>query len=178
MIVKPLSVIRSDWEDCFMKYYIYFCFIRWVNTCSTGPRQIMIVATHVGFDWWKGLFDWVEVRRIGWKEFELHSTTYSVRCLIWNIIIISTNRASIISLILIDLWMRQLSITMTEFGAGKGCIWSSSPLMKSSKRAVLNDPSTMFAYNMPLRDKAGRTEYLFLCQQALTHLQGHTFFHE
>lgn len=36
--------------------------------------------------------------------------------------------------------------------------------MKSSKRDVLNDPSMMFVYNMPLRDKAGRMEYLFLCQ--------------
>ena len=119
MIVKTFSIIRSDWEDCFMKQYIYDSFIGWVSAGSTGPRQIIIVATHVRFDWWKGLFNWVEVRWIGWKEFKLHSTTYSsIRwCPIWKISM-STNRASTISLILEDLWMRQLSITMTEFGAG------------------------------------------------------------
>ena len=59
MIEKALSDIGSDWEDRFMKHYIYFSFIRWVIAGITGPGQIIIMATHVRFDWWKGLFNWV-----------------------------------------------------------------------------------------------------------------------
>lgn len=55
--------------------------------------------------------------------------------------------------------MAQLSMTMTEFGLGKGCIFLRF-LMKSMKSSVLNEPSTTTHSIIPCIDIAGRIEYL------------------
>ena len=59
------------------------------------------------------------------------------------------------------LCIEQLSITITEFRAGYGCMKSSNSLMKSRKVAELNEPSTIFMCMMPsCKEMAGRTENL------------------
>lgn len=58
------------------------------------------------------------------------------------------------------LWMRALSITMTEFGRGKGCIWSSRCETNSWNRDAVKDPSTILAKMIPSRLNAGSNEYL------------------
>jgi hypothetical protein len=50
--------------------------------------------------------------------------------------------------------MRALSMTITELGAGNGCIRSRSSSIKSWKRRVVNEPLTIFAWIMPSRESA------------------------
>ncbi len=56
--------------------------------------------------------------------------------------------------------MAQLSITMTEFGAGNGCIFPRRSLMNIVKSSVLKEPSMIMHSIMPSRVIAGRIEYL------------------
>ena len=56
-------------------------------------------------------------------------------------------------------------MTITEFGAGYGCIVSSRPSINSVNVSVQNDPSTMLQCKMPSRESAGRTEKLYDDQQ-------------
>ena len=112
--------------------------------------------------WWPrmpALLDWNQVSKLAeiqlsfcWRDWgqqvEIH----------WQQDV--TDCASIISIILGALWIQQLSMTITELGAGNNCIWSSVVLIKSMNRAVLNEPSTISQDNMPLREIAGRMEYL------------------
>jgi len=73
-----------------------------------------------------------------------------------------THLASIISWMSGCLWILQLSMTRTEFGAGNCCIFVSRPLMKFENVSVQNDPSTMLQCMIPSRrDNAGRTEKLY-----------------
>ena len=59
------------------------------------------------------------------------------------------------------LWMQQLSITITEFGAGNGCIWSRVHSMNLWNFSVSKEPSMMSQWRTPSsRDSAGSTEYL------------------
>lgn len=58
------------------------------------------------------------------------------------------------------LWMLALSITRTELGKGHGCIWSSTPSMKSAKSSPVKEWSNTSRCRMPSRDNAGKMEYL------------------
>lgn len=51
-------------------------------------------------------------------------------------------------------------MTITEFGAGNGCICSSRSSMKRVKSSVLNDPLTIMHSIIPSRVIAGNMEYL------------------
>ena len=63
------------------------------------------------------------------------------------------------------LWIRQLSITITEFGAGNGCMLSRSPLINVVKDSMQKEPSTMLQCKNPSwSDRAGRTEKLYNSQ--------------
>ena len=67
------------------------------------------------------------------------------------------------------LWIMQSSITMTEFGAGKGCIKSSNRLINFVNVCVQKDPSTTLQCKMPSRSEIeGRTEKLCSGQQQST----------
>src|ERR1700722_5277226 len=57
-------------------------------------------------------------------------------------------------------WIRQLSMTITEFAPGKGFIQSRVPSINCVKDVWVKDPSTMSTLSMPSRESAGRTEYL------------------
>ena len=58
------------------------------------------------------------------------------------------------------LWIEQLSRTMTEFGAGYGCISFNRCRMNRRKREVLYDPTRASTQSGPSRESAGRTENL------------------
>ncbi len=63
---------------------------------------------------------------------------------------------SIISTMSGDLWMRQLSMTMTELGPGNGFMCSRSVSINSANRAALYEPSTIDANRKPSRERAGK----------------------
>jgi len=69
-------------------------------------------------------------------------------------------RDSIRSRISGDLWITQLSMTITEFGAGNWFILPTRLLMNSKKSSPLKEPSTILQSSMPSIEIAGRTEYL------------------
>ena len=59
------------------------------------------------------------------------------------------------------LWIQQLSITITEFGEGKGCIQSRVLSMNLWNVVVSKAPSMMSQWSTPSSsDSAGSTEYL------------------
>lgn len=70
---------------------------------------------------------------------------------------------SIISTMSGDLWIWQLSITMTKLGPGKGFMCSRSVSTNSAKRVALNKPSTIDANKKPSSERAGRIEKLWMC---------------
>jgi len=82
-------------------------------------------------------------------------------CQYWTTLHHTTYRARIISWIKGLLWMRQLSITITEFGPGKGSTWSSKFWMNMANVSAWNDPSTISQCRIPFsKDMAGSTENL------------------
>lgn len=71
-----------------------------------------------------------------------------------------THLDSMSSMISGDLWMEQLSMTMTDFGAGNGCIFRRRSLMKAMNNSALKEPSMIVHSIMPSRVIAGKIEYL------------------
>ena len=72
-----------------------------------------------------------------------------------------THRCSIILMISRSLCMRQLSITITDFGAGKGFIWSSKLWMNCIKSSISKEPLWILQWIIPSRVSAGTMEYLW-----------------
>ena len=68
--------------------------------------------------------------------------------------------AQIISKISGALWIRQLSMMITEFGCGNVDIQSRSSKMKDINKGVSKDPLTMLQCIIPFKERAGSIEYL------------------
>lgn len=69
-----------------------------------------------------------------------------------------THLDSISSRIAGSLCIAQLSMTITEFGAGKRFICGKRPSINFVKSSVLKEPSMISQWSIPSRDMAGRME--------------------
>lgn len=116
------------------------------------------VMTNMSFDGREYQLNRVIVWWIRRKELSLHPTNVRM----WaNNLTQNKNMLTVPKYYYNDrIWILQLSITFTEFQAGKGFIWSKRPSTNSRKSSVLYDPSTIFMDIIPLMEMAGRTEYL------------------
>lgn len=92
-----------------------------------------------------------------------HYTTFSHTAHIsgWR----DTHRALIISIISGSLWIFALSMTMTEFAAGYGCMHSSKSPMNCLNVSAVNAPGIILHHRMPDKPSAGSIEYLWGTRQ-------------
>ena len=152
-----------------------FCIIMWYRIYSFVKRDIyiqvifsthcckklMVVPSEMCFDSRECELYGVEIRRVGREEFAAHApiSKYITKEIpdemVWK-----AYRSRIISWMSSDLWIWQLSITITEFGPGNGFMCSKSPSMKCAKVSFVNEPSTISRARIPSSESAGKMEYL------------------
>ncbi len=85
-----------------------------------------------------------------WNATLVHAPSYEM----------STCLDSMRSRICCALWIAQLSMTMTDFAAGNGCMLPKRSSTNCVNSSVLNEPSTIIHSMMPSSVIAGRIEYL------------------
>ena len=131
-----------------------------ISELRHGHSSISAVPAKVILHCWESKFYRVEIGRIWRQEFTTHS---SVVHSLAHVICSATMYylASIKSWMSGCLWILQLSITITEFRAGYGCMLSSKHSTNWVKVSVQNDPSTISQCRMPSKSESvGRTEKL------------------
>lgn len=116
---KTQRVLAGNRVDGLIQHCTHLDFIPLVSTRGTRSRKVIVVTSYISFDSWEGKLDGVEVRWKCRKEFQPHSPErYELS---WHKGQWQTNLSSISARISGALWIRQLSMTITEFGAGYGC---------------------------------------------------------
>jgi hypothetical protein len=141
---------------CFKKCKMYVV-IGEVCHCKTN---ILAIATKVIFHCWKEKLDRIVVRGIWREKFTAHASVRYLR-LKDKDMIDQTYLDSMRSTISGCLWMQQLSITISELGAGKCSICSNRRSMKMRNCEVSKAPSRISTWKMPsVSESASRTENL------------------